>query len=94
MTKKQVKKPVTYWKNLAKNYPRIVPSTFALMMGGFFLMVFFTSLINIVNEMDGDSQKLVVLIVLVFAMLKLMNWIGTDLLNTWAKELSYAMCDE
>lgn len=89
-----MKKKNVHWQNLKKNYVTVVPVTMSLCLGLFIVLFFFNTMIDLVHSLSDPNSKMITLLVLIWVMMKICNWVGNDLMDTWGKVMTDAMKDK
>jgi len=79
-----------YWRKFSENYPLVIGHSLALIMSFFVLVAWFNFMTEIIQSIDEPYGQVLATIVLIFALVKIMTWIGTDLLNSWGNKMHEA----
>ena len=76
-----------YWKNFGRNYPLVIGHTFAIILGGLLAWVFLYTMLEFTKQIQDPYGQVLALVILLMSFVKLLYWIGNDLLNQWANKI-------
>lgn len=90
MNKKKNKNKNKYWASFRNNYPLMLGHSVALIYATIIFVSFFSFVNEFLRTIDEPYGQVLGLIILLFSMFRLINWIGFDLLHNWAKSMEDA----
>jgi len=76
-----------YWKSFKENWPLMIGHTLVMGFATIILVLFMTFTNEFVRAIDDPYGQTLALIVMMFTTLRILSWIGIDLLNNWANKI-------
>ena len=82
-----------YLKNIKKNWVLLVPQGWLFLLQMLILVVGFNALLEVAQSVQDSSTKVLAIIVITFALLKLITMIGLESMNEYGKTWVKVMTD-
>lgn len=82
---------MSYLKRFKENWPIVIAPTIVLLLSLFLVSTFFECTIGMVVMIEDPYAATLALIVLLCVLIKLVSWLGLNVLSNWANAVNQAL---